>query len=250
MKKMKRMFWLLPVFLVTLMTGCLKDDVSQGTIVLMGTESNVKPIAEVIPDTLLTFVADSSAMDSLVLTLPTGNMPPDIQGGYLFGPRDLYKYNGVHPMANDTVFLRFGGEPDTTGGMAYYHGQNNIVVPCDIYGDILEKGNVFSIKSAPGFVVGVGDRFTAYFVVEYHCEEPLSGTEYTLKRGYVFTGTVAPEGIRRAVLACVNIEVKPITSSSTVPPEIVESLEKGIFIYRVKVSGNPHAFGTAQRILW
>ena len=51
MNKMKRLFWLLPILLATLVTGCLKDDPNERTIVLLGTESEVKPIEEVIPDT-------------------------------------------------------------------------------------------------------------------------------------------------------------------------------------------------------
>ena len=60
---MKRLFWLLPILLATLVTGCLKDDPSERTIVLLGTESEVKPIEEVIPDTLTVFIKDSVALN-------------------------------------------------------------------------------------------------------------------------------------------------------------------------------------------
>ena len=214
MKKMKRLFWLLPLLLAMLVTGCLKDNPNGETIVLMGTESDVKIINEVIPDTLLVFIADTAAMDSLVLDLPTGNRPPDIQGQYVFGPRTLYAYNGDHPVANDSIYLRFGGEQaflqvlkdhhyhagdiliqgedtltftaDTTiqvmDSVVYYpDGQNNKLVPCDIYRDIKEKGNVFLRKQVPAYVVGRGNDFTVYFTVEYDCEEELSGLPFTLK---------------------------------------------------------------------
>ena len=284
MKKMKRLFWLLPCLLTMLVTGCLKDNPNGETIVLMGDESNVKLIGEVIPDTLLVFIADTAAMgDSLVLNLPTGNTPPDIQGQYVFGPRTLYKYNGDHPVANDSIYLRFGGEQaflqvlkdhhyhagdiliqgedtltftaDTTiqvmDSVVYYpDGQNNKLVPCDIYRDIKEKGNVFLRKQVPAYVVGRGNDFTVYFTVEYDCEEELSGLPFTLKRGYILTGTIAADGIEHAVLACVNIEAKPDGTSTTVPSEAIQSMENRIYVYRVRKLGNPNAFGTAVRYQW
>ena len=284
MKKMKKLFWLLPLLLAMLVTGCLKDNPNGGTIVLLGTEPDVRLINEVIPDTLLVFITDTAAMgDSLVLNLPTGNMPPKIEGEYLFGPRTLYKYNGYHPVANDSIFLRFGGEQaslqvpedhhyhagdvliqgsdtmvftsDTTiqvmGSVVYYpEGQNNKLVPCDIYGDIKEKGNVFSKKSTPAYVVGNGNDFTVYFTVEYDCEEELSGLPFTLKRGYILTGRIAADGIEHAVLACVNMEAKPDGTSTTVPNEAIQSMENRIYIYRVRKLGNPNAFGTAIRYQW
>lgn len=297
MNKMKRLFWLLPVLLTMLVTGCLKEDLNQGTIVLMGTESEVQPIDSVIPNTLLVFIADSTDMD-----LPTGNTPPNIQGEYLFGPRMLYKHNGHHPMANDTVLFRFGGpqafivvptpphafkagdilihgedttvfQQDTTmlvhlndiliqgndttvcqtemDTMVYYpNGQNNILVPCDIYGDTMEKGNAMKVKSTGAFVVGKGNDFTAYFTVDYDCEEDESGQEFTLKRGYILTGTMTDNGIEHAVLACVNIEAKPANASTGVPDDAIQSLENNIYLYRVSVQGHPDDFGTAVRCDW
>ena len=280
---MKRLFWLLPLLLTMLVTGCLKDSDNEETIVLMGTESNVEIINEVIPDTLLVFIADTTAMDLLVMDLPTGNTPPDIQGEYVFGPRTLYAYNGDHPLANDTIYLRFGGEQaflqilkdrhfhagdmliqngdtmffaaDTTiqvmDSVVYYpDGQNNKLVPCDIYGDIKEKGNVFSKKSAPAFVVGKGRDFTVYFTVDYECVEEQSGMDYTLKRGYILTGTITPDGIEQAKLACVNVEAKPNNASSTIPNDAIQSMENRIYVYRVRKLGNPDAFGTAIRYSW
>lgn len=278
---MKRLFWLLPLLLATLVTGCLKDDPNESTIVLLGAESDVKPIEEVIPDTLLDFVADTGVMGSLTLALPTGMVPPDIQGGYLFGPRVLYKYNGDHPQANDTILLRFGGEQDsvqvlvdhvfhagdgliqdgdttwfaadTTIQMTettyfYPDGQNNRWVPCDIYGDIQEKGNVFRKKSTIAYVMGGGSEFAVYFTVDYDCEQ--SGAEFSLKRGYVLTGTITQMGIDHAVLACVNIEAEKKNNVTTVPENAIQSLENRIYVYRVKNQSDPNAFGMAERCKW
>ena len=283
MKKMKRLFWLLPLLMGMLVTGCLKEDLNENTIILMGSESDVVPIEEMGIDTLLAYVSDTSVMHTLVMDLPTGSIPPDIQGGYLFGPRFLDKYNGgTPPGANDTVLFRFGGAQDSlivlvdhtfhagdaliqgndttwfaadttiqlTETTYYYpNGQHNRMVPCAIYGDVVERDG-YQTKSAAAFVVGSGSAFTAYFTVEYDCDETQTGLEYTLKRGYVLTGSITPEGIERARLACVNIDATMLNASSSVPEDAIRTMVNRIYVYRVRKQGDPIAFGTAYRCQW
>lgn len=269
---------MLPVVLTILMTGCLKENLDPETIVLMGTESEVLPIDSVIPDTLLNFVHNEVAMaPASVLDLPQGNMPPDIQGEFVFSPLNLVGYNADHPNPSpeDTLFLRLGGKPqyysveveqqyyqgqlliqgndtlvlqaDTTiivPGTAYYYpdGQHNQIVPCELYGDVLETGNAYQLKKADAFVMGNGNSFTLYFTIPYECEYTNeSGTtvaEYTLTRGYIITGSIAQHGIDQAVVACVNkkVEVKgnsTMVPSTMVPSDAIESMANSIYIYRI-----------------
>lgn len=278
MKKMKRLFWLLPLLLTMLVTGCLKDDPNDETIVLMGTESEVQPIQKVIPDTMLVFV------DSLKLNLPTGNVPPDIQGEFVFSPLDLYKYNGnpVVPSPEDTLFLRLGGELDSLAvtttvtlhagemldtlvlqadttiqveGMHYFYpnGQHNGSVPCELYGDVMEKDNKYNLKKTDAFVMGYGSDFTLYFTIDYDCEY-MDGTgvkvaDYKMTRGYVITGSMTSEGIDQAIVACVNKKVEVQGSPTLVPSDAIESMQDRIYIYRVH--GTPSSpFGMAVRHSW
>lgn len=274
---MKKLFWLLPILLTMLVTGCLKEDLNK-TIVLMGTESEVQPIDSVIPDTLLNFIQDTNVLPaSLVLNLPEGNTPPDIQGEFVFSPLNLYGYNADHPLPNpeDTLFLRLGGKPssytievghlyhmgdmliqgndtlvlpaDTTimvPEIVYYYpeGQQNQLVPCELYGDIPEKGNVYELKKTNAYVKGHGDAFTLYFDIDYDCEyQDESGAvvaEYTLTRGYIITGTIAQLGIEHAVVACVNKEVKVKGNPTLVPPDAIESMVNRIYLYRIIGGGS------------
>ena len=285
MKKMKRLFWLPVLLLAMLVTSCLKDDLNQGTIVLLGTESEVKPIDSLIPDTLLNFVQGMTP----ALNLPEGNTPPDIQGEYIFGLRELYKNNGHAPVANDTLYLRFGGnmvldsvghsyhandiliqgtdtvvlQNDTTiyNTFTYYpNGQHNRTVPCEIYGDIPEKDNNYKLKKADAFVMGYvsGDgtekSFTVYFTLDYDCDyiddvSSLPVAEYTLTRGYVITGKITDGGIVKAVVACVNKDAKLTSDATLVPPDAIESMKNRIYIYRVKGS-IAEPFGLAIRQQW
>lgn len=242
---MKKLFLLLPVLMAILVTGCLKDDPNEETIVLMGAEAGVMPISEVIPDTLLNFIMDAQAMSpNDVMDLPTGNLPPDIQGEYVFLPRVKFHDNyGNHPAANDTVYLRLGGEqkyivttvndtlyagdlliqgtdtvvldtitPIQVQDTVYYYpeGQHNRSIPCEIYGDILEKDG-YKLKKTDAFVMGNGNNFTLYFTVDDYEGESQSGeneiTEFTLTRGYIVKGTITPAGIENVVMACVNKDV-------------------------------------------
>ena len=268
----------MPVLLTMLVTGCLKDDLNQETIVLLGTESEVQPIDSVIPDTLLNFIKDINP----VLNLPGGNTPPDIQGEYLFTPIQLYKYNSDQILPqSDTLFIRFGGkvvydsvphtyhaqdvliqgadtivfQNDTTiyTVFTYYpDGQHNCIVPYELYGDVMEKDNKYEIKKDNAivkgkYVEGADSGFTVYFIVDYECAQ--AGAEFTLTRGYIITGNVKPEGIENAVVACVNKKVTIKQSSPSIPDEALLSEENHIYVYRVQ--GNAMGpFGTAIRKEW
>lgn len=229
---MKRLIWLLPISLMLIVTSCLKDEMNQ-TIVLMGTESDVKPIDSIIPDTLLTYIANSTVMGDNVLIPPVGNMPPDIQGEFVFGPRELFSCNETPFMGNDTLYIRFGGDPDTLLNSYYPQGQHNRMVLCDI------KEPSLPLMSVDAFVMGTGNQFTVYFDVAYdNVGDPATGVTYSLKRGYIVTGIMTNAGIEQARLACVNIE-----SSLT-------DLVNKIYVYRVGTGDPANPFGTAIRKQW
>ena len=241
---MKKLTWLLTSLMTLMMMGCLKD--GSETIVLMGTESDVKTIEQVIPDTLLKFIVNPIAMRDTILNLPRGTTPPNIQGEYMFYIRQLYRWNeGAYVIATDTVCFRFGGDSDTLG--YYPQGQHNMIVPCDFYGDIMEAGRVYLVKSQPkAYVMGNGNDFTAYFTVDYNCETSLPGVSipYLMTRAYILTGTLTANGIDNAVLACVN---KTVEGNDT--PGAIIPRENSIFIYRVR-GGQLHPFGSAKRQQW
>lgn len=229
---MKRLIWLLPISLVLLVTSCLKDEMNE-TIVLMGTESYVKRIDSIIPDTLFSYIGDSAVMGDNVIVPNRGNMPPNIQGEFVFGPRELFSYNETYHGNLDTLYIRFGGDPDTINNSYYPQGQHNMMVVCDI------KEPGLPLMSVDAFVMGTDNQFTVYFDVTYdNVENPATGGSYSLKRGYVLTGNITNAGIERARLACVNIE-----SSLT-------DLVNKIFVYRVETDDPAKPFGTAIRKKW
>lgn len=229
MKQMKRLFWLWPVLLMMLAVGCLKEN-DEGTIVLMGTESDVKPVDLVIPDTLMGFLGDTVAMHQRQITLPAGNIPPDIEGEYVLAPMSLFAYNHRNPLPDDSLFFRFTE-------------QHNRLVKCDIY----EKSKTReSVSNA--YVMGNGKHFTAYFTVTYECH-PIAGENlsYELERGYLITGTVTNNGIDAAIVACLNIRVDVDPSLTSTWVSDVQSTEGDIYVY-CAMGGAP--FGSAKRFEW
>lgn len=264
---MKKLIWLLPISLALLVASCLKDDLDK-TVVLLGTESDVQPIDSVISDTLLTFLMDTTVLKN---SLPVGNMPPDVQGEYVFGPRELYKHNHddyyiyQEGDPNDTVYFRFGGDyeilsftdsiyleysldtitPDSIVNVVdtihvqdstYYYpeGQHNMRVSVDI-----KEPNLPLKTVEDAFVMGTNKSFTVYFAVNYeNLINQDNGGTYSIKRGYVITGTIADDGIEQAVLACVDMESSLADQFNI------------IMVYRVHSDDHQKPFDTAKRKKW
>ena len=108
---MKRLIWLLPVLLAMLVTSCLKDSLDQ-TIVLLGTEDDVLPIERVL-DSIIMKTMDSIAENNDSVYFPKGELPPDIQGEFVFYPRVWFD-NNMNSGEQDSLFFkfRFGGDPE------------------------------------------------------------------------------------------------------------------------------------------
>ena len=222
---MKKSIWLLPVFLILLVASCMKENLKDETIVLMGTEMDVKSIDQVLPDTLLNFLVDSSkmAMDSFPLQLPTGINPPDIQDEYMFFLTELYATNsGLIWGDGDTICFRFNNQ------------QNRIAE-----GDIKVKGaDKKHIEKA--YIQGSGDQFAVYFTVKFEGLEDFDnpGQTYWLERGYTITGTMTDSKIEKAVVACVNLDSDK------------DGLKDQIYVYRVKTNNPKQPFGAAIKKHW
>ena len=200
-----------------LLSGCLKDDPQVGTIVLMGTESYVKSIEEVIPDTLL------KVMDEL----PQGNTPPDIQGEFVLNNKELLWTNAWSIAAGDSICMRFGGGVDTLG--CYPEGQHNRVVPLDY----LEEEMLMHTDTA--FLMGSGDSFAAYFELTQKHIKDIEGVDFNLKRGYVITGIMRRSGdaIDNVQVAYINLDLHVNSNSPTsgVPDEFIEAMEGFIYVF-------------------
>ena len=190
------------VLAALLMSGCLKDDPQEGTIVLMGTESYVKSIEEVIPDTLLKVLGDTIVMQMKPAVIPRGNMPPDVQGEFVLRPKELLWYNEYPILDGDSIRFRFGGVENAAG--YYANGQHNRVTPCDYEENgMLEHTDV-------AYLMGSGNSFTAYFELTHEHIDDISGVDYDMTRGYVIVGEMNQNGngIDNVRVAYINLNMK------------------------------------------
>ena len=219
------------LWLPFLLSGCLKE--GSDTVVMMGTESDVKEIEEVIPDTLRAF------LDAKGVVLPEGNTPPDVQGVFVFYPIYML-YTNTHPVGSGNALrFRLGGNQDTLAitqdslVLFYPEGQHNRLIPCDYLEDGLKLS---SVKTA--YLMGNGDSFSLYFRQEYKDIE-ISGVMFDLVRGVVITGDVDDEGIDGAKVAYVNIAVENIRdfTGGAISPASLKLMENNIFVYQVESGG-------------
>lgn len=220
---MKRAFLFLTAIALLTLTSCLKDQ-GQGTLVMMGTESYVKPLGAVIPDTLLRFLEANN------LRYFQGNTPPDVQGEYELCPRELLLSNVDAIPAGDSLFFRFGGDCDT---LTYYpHGQHGRVMPCDYletYFDLNHSDTVY--------LMGEADNVTVYFAMTFPHINSAPGVDFDLTRGFMIMGhlpQVATDTVTMQV-ACVNLKVKVNKNDpavSGVSDQLLKRMEGRIYVYQ------------------
>lgn len=208
---------------LSLVASCLKDK-GEGTVVLMGSEAYVKPIEEVVPETLLLFLSDNG------LHCAEGNNPPDVQGEYELNPRHLKWCNTDAVPADDALFFRFGGDLDTLVAPNYYpYGQHGRVVPCDY------KETYFDLNHADTvYLMGNGDAFTAYFVMTFPHIQGAPGADFDLTRCFVITGRLSGDNIHDAHVACMNTKVtinENDPALSGVSSELLKKMEGRIYVY-------------------
>ena len=218
-----------------MLSSCLKDDPDVGTIILMGTESYVDSIEEVIPDTLLKVLKDKTIMQLDQAVLPKGNTPPDVQGEFVLCPKELIWYNGYSIAAGDSICLRFGGDASASG--YYPNGQHNRVVPLDYKEDAMAK-----LHADKAYLMGSGSSFTAYFELTHQHIDEIPGVDFDLTRGYVITGKMSPKGdsMLNVRIAYINLELKVNYNNvavSGVPNNYIEALKGYIFVYRAQNDG-------------
>ena len=240
-KSMKNLLCIVLACCMLLLSSCLKKDEAGKTIVLMGQESYVKPIEEVVPNSLLAFLKNPQSMHGRALVLPEGNNPPDIQGEYLFAPRILYAWSHDKPSDGDVMRFRFGGEMSLVDDLPYYpQGQHNRVISCDYQESSFPILHVDTI-----YLMGHGMDFTAYFEVKYPHVSGIPGVDFDLFRAFVITGSMNSSGdIEKAVCAMINKKVEINENSGFVTEASILSMKGRIYVY--KIAGD----GKAIRCQW
>lgn len=176
-KKLVR--WVLGLVAVggLMMASCTKND--ETTIVVIGTEYYIDDILSAVPDSLQTQFFASFG------TVPTGAIPPKIEGSYVMDPKqrvssnlDGWPANTIEP----NVYLRFAK-------------QHNGIVNMDL-------NETTETVTDTVFICGSGDNFAVYFVEDKDYEIGW------MKRGVIMKGKVTPNGLADFRYATIVMETE------------------------------------------
>lgn len=160
-----------------MMASCTKND--ETTIVVIGTEYYIDDILSAVPDSLQTqFFAAFG-------TVPTGAIPPKIEGSYVMDPKqrvssnlDGWPANTIEP----NVYLRFAK-------------QHNGIVNMDL-------NETTETVTDTVFICGSGDNFAVYFVEDKDYEIGW------MKRGVIMKGKVTANGLADFRYATIVMETE------------------------------------------
>lgn len=153
--------------------SCQKEILNDDSIILLGTEEYVKPIEDMLPDTLRThFIAHFGDM-------PQGYIPPCIEGEYLIEKQFCHS-NFVNASDDDSLFLRISQ-------------QHNRVASVELH-----EHDTIRIDTA--FVMGSGQKFTLYLTESKSLH--FQG-EHTLSRSIIISGEKTIDGIKNVRLGTI-----------------------------------------------
>ena len=249
MRKRKLLFF--AVLLLSALTyGCLKEE--DDTIILFGEEGYIESF-----DTIFGMSADSvfaipiRVIDTIIgqdtiyhdsiapLSHIDGINTPDVRGEYKFDPIEVVVPVGQFEAPQYPILFRFGGDYEFYTD--YFHGQNHMVVHCDIRIPGLElNSELFHAEYA--YVKGNGSSFFAYLKRDQEVQTPIGDVQvrFRLNQGIAIAGERlvdsigVPGDIRNCSIALYNKDVK-VLNPEEVPASFVEAIEgrKGLLtIYR------------------
>lgn len=184
----KYISFLLPLLLFF---SCTKND--KDTIILLGTESYVDDILDVIPDSL------RNVFNTHFGEIPQGYVPPKVEGDFVVAPKQRCYSNVPNwplGVVEPNMYLKFSN-------------QHNSVVEIVL----AEATETFTDTV---FVVGYDDLFTVY----YQETKTLSvnENEITMKRGVIIKGEKNDEGLKNLYFANIVMEVAGDEGNAVVSP--------------------------------
>ncbi len=172
-----KVLYVIGLLVVVLLVGCTKND--DTTLILLGTESYVKDIEDVVSPELL------NELEALpqVGALPQGCKPPKIEGSFKISPRRVKSNDQYWNQAHAVV------EPDV---LVYFRNQHNSVVELEFY-------EATATLTDTVFVVGKDNCFTVYF--QENKTLTINDSIKSMTRAVVMTGEMCDEGIKNFLLA-------------------------------------------------
>ncbi|MBP5573301.1 MAG: hypothetical protein J6X40_03950 [Bacteroidales bacterium] len=165
-----RKAWLIGCLAVLFALAACHPEEPHHTIVVLGSESYVIPMWELIPDTL-----QQAFFDDFGIVPDEGYFPPSIEGAYRIG-RKQFVASSLHYDLSDTLdmYLKVVDQHNRVARVEFYEGG--------------------SVWTETAFVAGTGQQFSLYFVETR--ELTSYGTTHAHDRFVLFTGSIGADGIR------------------------------------------------------
>jgi len=185
--------------LTLLMSRCLKDSVTDDTIILIGQENFVKPVDSLIPDTLQNLFFEQLG------DVHHGLVPPNLEGEFCIGEIEYCQSNYLDLLNNDNMYLRVTKQHNRVATVEFFDNKSVVV--------------------DTAYIMGSGDLFTLYMTEDRQLPPPLEAYRFT--RTVVISGKKTDEGIRDTRLGFVYLDVTG--------PELNDFWKPGTYyIYRDK----------------
>lgn len=181
------------------MPQCNKESTAGDSTILLGTESYVKKLTDMIPeqwqDDFWTYYGE----------IPQGYIPPNIEGEYAISPKQFVYSNFVDLYGDFDMYLKVTDQHNRVATVEFYEGE--------------------TLRIDTAYIMGSKQSFSLYF--EEKRTMDFNGDLSSVKRIVLFTGEKTPEGIKHLRFGSIILEVR-----EGVSPFIGSFIPGWFFIYR------------------
>ena len=191
-------------------TSCNKNSSYGETVILLGTESYIVTLDDMLPDSLKVVFPQHFGQ------IPEGYIPPNVEGEYKINQKEFCYSNFVNLFDNTDMYLRISKQHNRKATIEFYEG-----------------GTVITDTA---YVMGYDQYFTLYF--REIKEMTLSDHTAAVDRCVVFSGEKTAEGIKDLKFGSIILNAQQGDN-----PFIGNFIPGWYFIYRDK-------FGLSENCNW
>lgn len=165
----------------SLFFSCTEND--NTTVVLLGKETYLKKMTEVIPDSLI------GVFENYFGTIPSGYIPPNIEGEYIVSPkRRIFSNVSQDNWPLDIV------EPDFSMTLSRQHNRE-----C-----IMQLNEASSTLTDTVYISGYDNMFSVYYTEDKTLQH--SGYEHNITRNIIVKGEITDYGIKDLKIASIIVK--------------------------------------------
>lgn len=194
------------------MTQCTKESTVGDSIILLGTESYVKKLTEIIPEEWMNdFSTHYGEMHQ-------GYIPPNIEGEYAISPKQFVYSNFIDLYGDLDMYLKVTDQHNRVATVEFYEGE--------------------TLRTDTAYIMGFGQNFSLYFVEKRTLD--FYGNLSLVTRLVLITGKKTTEGIKNLRFGNMILEAREGPN-----PFIGTFVPGWFFIYKDQdgLAENCHWFG-------